>query len=310
MSVVRHLSSLNLYKIRAITRDTANRRSLELASLPNVQVVQGDLLKPESLNNAFKGVYGIFGNTTPTKLLGMDKNYELIQGYNLIKAVKAIKQSGHLKHFIFSSICKGKNNRNNIEAPAHFLTKWELEKEIKNNNLSEITTILRPASYFENFSQSIPGVKIHYNYFPGILNPNSPWQTIAVDDIGLWTSTAFKNPKDFINKSLNLAGEELTGNQMAKILKALQVNKTKKDAKYVKIPRIFLHMIEHDIAIMAHWIEEVGYDADFNELKILSEKYNIKPTKLVNWLNQKIFSNDKHNTNRIKQLNPLINLND
>jgi len=282
-AVVRHLSRQGIYKIRAITRDIETESALKLSELQNVTLIKGDLLNKESLSKAFQGVYGIFGNTSPTKKLGMDSNYEMKQGLNLINVIREIKQTGHLKHFIFSSICKGKNPLSNVKVPGHFKTKWELEEYIYTSGLSNITTILRPASYFENFNSKIPGIKITNQFFPGIVSPSCPWQTIAVDDIGLWASTAFNHPRRFLGESLNLAGEELTGNQMASLLGSIQKIK-RKNVKYLMVPRFLLNIIEDDIAIMANWIEKIGYGADTALLKDLMKEFNIRSTSLSTWL--------------------------
>ena len=66
-SVVKHLSKNDFFQIRAITRSPFTKRAELLAELPNVEIVEGDLLQRESLEKCFSGVYGIFGNTTPTK---------------------------------------------------------------------------------------------------------------------------------------------------------------------------------------------------------------------------------------------------
>ena len=92
-SVVRHLSKNGIFQIRAITRSPFSKRAENLVKLPNVEIVKGDLLEPESLERCFSGAYGIFGNTTPTKgwILGrgsMVRDYEIEQGRNLVDAVK------------------------------------------------------------------------------------------------------------------------------------------------------------------------------------------------------------------------------
>ena len=281
MAVVRHLSKVGTIRIRAMTRDISSSRALGLSNLPNVELIRGDLLQPKTLLEAFKGVHGIFGNTTPTRTWGIAESYEFNQGKILIDVVKDTFKEGALKHFIFSSICKGKCSSSKTKAPAHFQTKWDIENYIHQNNLSNVTTILRPASYFENFNTKIPGITISDRFFPGIVQPNIPWQTIAVDDIGLWVSAAFRNPEKFLGTSLNLACEEMTGHQMANTLQAIT---NKKAVSYLLIPRPLLNFIEHDIAIMANWIEKTGYGANIKYLRNLANELRIKPTPLSIWL--------------------------
>tara|TARA_Y100001968_G_C19315928_1_gene696675 strand:+ start:54 stop:1058 length:1005 start_codon:yes stop_codon:yes gene_type:complete len=283
MAVIRHLSNKGYFKVLGITRNPLSKRAIKLSSLPNVELIKGDLLEPETLFQAFKGVYGIFGNTTPTRPWGMEKEYEMKQGINLINVVNEVSKLGHLKHFIFSSVCKGKNILSDAIAPNHFSTKWKLEKYILSKEFSKISTILRPASYFENFNNKLFDFLFYMQLFPGVVNPSSAWQTLSVDDVGLWAAAAFHNQNKFIGQSLNLASEELTGEEMASLLTSLRVvNSTK--VKYIMIPRFIINILEHDIATMANWIEKKGYGANINYLNKLSNELGIKTTSLATWL--------------------------
>tara|TARA_Y100001968_G_scaffold324496_1_gene363968 strand:- start:33107 stop:34060 length:954 start_codon:yes stop_codon:yes gene_type:complete len=285
--LVEELSKSNKFQVRAITRDVKSEQALKLAKLPNVSLFKGDLLDHESLTKSFEGAYGIFGNTTPTKdWRPLVREYEISQGRVLIDAVKDIQKKGDLKHFIFSSICKAKDPLHNQPAPSHFTSKWDIEEYLINKGLKEITTIIRPCSYFENFDGDLPGLKITKTSFPGVVSENKKWQTIAVKDIGYWSSAIFKNPQRFIGKSLNLAGEELTGLEMASLLEELRGEKAKK-VKYIMAPRAFLKIFIHDIGIMADWIERTGYGADLNRLKKIAKEENIKMTSLSSWLQEK-----------------------
>ena len=285
--VVEELSRTNRFKIRAITRDPINDKAKELSKLSNVEVIYGDLLDRNTLRNCFEDVYGIFGNTTPTKgIRPLVRNYEMEQGRNLIEVVKEIKSQGNLKHFVFSSICKAKDPIKNNPAPGHFSSKWDIEEYLIHNGLKEITTIIRPASYFENFDGSLPGLKITETSFPGVVSPNKVWQTIAVSDVGRWTKAIFLNPKRFIGESINLAGEELTGQEMANLLQNLK-GKNAKKVNYLMVPRILMKLFIHDIGIMADWIERAGYGANLEELRKLAHEENISITSLSEWLTEK-----------------------
>ena len=56
LGVVKELCRSNKYKTRAITRNPKTSKALELAKLQNVQVVNGELLNPQSLKKAFEGL--------------------------------------------------------------------------------------------------------------------------------------------------------------------------------------------------------------------------------------------------------------
>ena len=297
IGVVKELSKTNKYQIRAITRNTETTKAKNLAVLDNVELVKGDLLDPISLNKAFNGAEVIFGNTTPTKgwniLRGsIVRSYEIEQGINLINQVKFAYEHGKLNHFIFSSISKAKDPLKNFPAPGHFTSKWDLEDYIDKIGIKEITTVLRPVSYFENFENKLPGYSISKEIFPGIVGKNYKWQTIAVDDIGKWVRGILSKPKDYKNQSINIAGEELTGQEMSmKLQNVISIEGIK--TKYVMIPRILMKMLEYDIGVMADWIERTGYGADMNKLKKIQKELDIIPTSIEDWFKSKINHEDK-----------------
>ena len=299
--VVKELSKTNQYRIRAITRNVNGTRAKELEKLPNVSLVKGDLLDKESLCKAFEGVEIIFGNTTPTKGWkifrgSIVREYELEQGKNLVDEVNRAFKKGKLNHFIFSSICKAKNPLKNDPVPGHFSSKWNIEDYIELNNLQSITTILRPVSYFENFENKLPGYSISQTIFPGIIGGNYKWQTIAVEDIGKWVKGVLSKQDKYKNKSLNIATEELTGEEMAHTLENLISSEVKK-TKYLMIPRTIIKLLETDIGVMADWIERSGYGANMDELKEIERELNIKPTSLQSWLRKKLIDQNEAEVN-------------
>ena len=292
MAVVNELAKTKKYKIRAITRNIKSSKALKIGSLKKVELVKADLMDPESLNKAFKGVDVIFGNTTPTKGWklfrgSIVRSYEMEQGYNLINQVKIAYKKGKLNHFIFSSISKSKDPLKNYPAPGHFTSKWDIEDYIEKIGLKKITTILRPVSYFENFENKLPGYSITKNIFPGIVRSNFKWQTIAVEDIGKWVRGVLSKPEKYRDQSINIAGEELTGLEMAMTLQRI-VSSEGINTNYLMIPRVAIKMLEYDIGVMADWIERSGYGADMGKLKIIQKELNIVPTSLKDWLKTKL----------------------
>ena len=300
IGVVKELCRSNKYQIRAITRNTQTTAARKLSILNNVEVIKADLLDPKSLNKAFDGVEAIFGNTTPTKgwniLRGsIVRSYEIEQGQNLINQVKIAYEHGKLNHFIFSSISKSKDPLKNDPAPGHFTSKWDLEEYINKMGLSKITTVLRPVSYFENFENKIPGYTLSKKMIAGIIDKNYKWQTIAVEDIGKWVRGILSKSSEYKNKSINIASEELTGEEMAMTLQKLVISEGIK-TNYVKIPRIVLKLLEYDIGVMADWIERSGYGADLKKLKHIQSELDIVPLSFENWLKTKIKDNSKRNS--------------
>nr|WP_257473354.1 NmrA/HSCARG family protein [Prochlorococcus marinus] len=298
VGVVKELSKENKYQIRAITRNIKSAMAIELSRLKNVELVKGDLMDPESLNKAFNGVNAIFGNTTPTKGWkifrgSIVREYEIQQGLNLVNQVKIAHEQGKLNHFIFSSISKSKDPLKNDPAPGHFTSKWDIEEYIKKMGLRKITTVLRPVSYFENFENKLPGYSISKNIFPGIVGKNFKWQTIAVEDIGKWVRGVLSKSDEYKDQDINIAGEELTGLEMAMTLQRIVSSQGIK-TNYLMLPRLVIKLLEYDIGVMADWIERSGYGADMNKLKKLQKELNIVPTSLEAWLKSKLENENKN----------------
>lgn len=85
------------YSLRGITRDPSSGKSKALSD-QGVEMVRGDLNKPDELREAVKGAYGVFGVTDFWSIL--DKGLEIQQGKNIFDACKA----EGVKHFVFSTL--------------------------------------------------------------------------------------------------------------------------------------------------------------------------------------------------------------
>jgi uncharacterized protein YbjT (DUF2867 family) len=94
----------------------------------------------------------------------------------------------------------------------HFESKWIIEQYI--HGLELPYTILRPVAFMENYNWS--RAQILNGAFIGIgLRPEKGLQIIAVEDIGVFAALAFANRNQFLRRTLELAGDELTELQIA-----------------------------------------------------------------------------------------------
>ena len=89
-----------------------------------------------------------------------------------------------------------------------------------------------------------------------------------------------------MGEALNIAGEEMTGKDMAALWQKIN-GKESPSVRYKMIPRILIYLLEHDIGLMANWIERAGYGADLKELKVLADELEINMTPLSSWLREK-----------------------
>jgi uncharacterized protein YbjT (DUF2867 family) len=211
LAVAKQLLSSDKYLVRAMTRNKNSEVSKNLQGL-GAEIVQAELEDYDSLTEAVKDCDGVFivinfwtigGNeaSMQEKMEG-----EIRQGKNIIDACKA--QS--IKHVIYSSV--GGTTRNNHP---HVRSKAQLEQYLKNSGLSY--TILQPVWIMENFNKFSPEEILKGN-LSFMLMPDTPFQMLAVKDLGIFTEQAFSNPAAYAGEIIEVAGDELTGEEAALIL--------------------------------------------------------------------------------------------
>jgi uncharacterized protein YbjT (DUF2867 family) len=192
------------WKVRALTRDASKPAAKELASL-GAEIVAGDMEKRAELDAAFNGAYGVF-SVQNFWLPNVGYEGEVRQGKNVADASKA----AGVKHLVFSSV--GSAHRG--MGQRHFDSKWAIEQYI--HSLGVPYTILRPVAFMDNFNWS--RAYILNGTFTGMgLRPEKERQLIAVEDIAVFVALAFANPKQYIGRTIELAGDALTEAQTAEV---------------------------------------------------------------------------------------------
>jgi uncharacterized protein YbjT (DUF2867 family) len=190
------------WKVRALTRDINKPAAQELASL-GAEVVAGDMEDHAQLDTAFKGVYGVF-SVQNFWLPNVGFEGELRQGKNVADTAKA----AGVQHLVYSSV--GAAHRG--MGQKHFESKWIIEQHIRSLDIPY--TILRPAAFFENFNWE--RAYILNGTFNAIgLRPEKERQLIAVEDIAVFVALAFADPKQYLGRTIELAGDALTESQIA-----------------------------------------------------------------------------------------------
>jgi uncharacterized protein YbjT (DUF2867 family) len=209
------------FAARALTRKAGSDKAKELSKL-GAEVVTADLDDIESLKRAFAGAYGAFCITNFWEHFSPEK--ETAQAKNMAHAAK----TAGLKHVIWSTL---EDTRKWIPLDdhrmptlmgkykvPHFDAKGEADKTF--SDLGVPTTFLLTSFYWENF--------IHFGMGPkkgpdGRLAITLPMDGkklpgIAVEDIGKVALAIFKKGREYIGKTVGIAGEHLTGSQMAAAL--------------------------------------------------------------------------------------------
>jgi uncharacterized protein YbjT (DUF2867 family) len=240
------------WKVRALTRDVNKPTAQELAAA-GAEIVAGDMDNRAELEAAFQGAYGVFSVQNfwlPT--VGYDG--EIRQGKSVADAAKATG----VKHLVYSSVGAAYRGM----GQKHFESKWIIEQYIQSLGLPY--TILRPVAFMENYNWT--RAHILNGIFQGFgLRPDKTIQIVATDDIGAFAELAFANPEQYLGKTIELAGDELTETQIAEVF-------TKVIGRPVKAagPQnpTGTTPTEEQIA-MFNFFNGVGYDADIASLRTL-----------------------------------------
>ena len=161
---------------------------------------------PASLQNAFRGAYGVF-SVQNFWLPDVGYEGEVRQGKNVADAVKSAGAS----HLVYSSV--GAAHRG--EGQKHFTSKFEIENYIK--QLGVPYTILRPVAFMDNENYQRAAIS-NGMFFSWGLPAEKTLQLIASDDIGAAAAVVFANPGEYMGKTIELATDALTEAQRAAVL--------------------------------------------------------------------------------------------
>ena len=206
------------FAARAITRNPNSEKAQALRAA-GVEVVAGDTDKPETLGPAFAGAYGAFCVTNFWEHFSPER--EVTQARNMAKAAKA----AGVQHVIWSTLEDTRKwvpleddrmptLQGKYKVP-HFDGKGEADQFFR--DLGVPTTFLLTAFYWENLIYFGAGPQRGPDGTLAITFPMDEKRlpSIGVGDIGKAAYGIFKRGREFINKTVGIAGEHLTGAEMA-----------------------------------------------------------------------------------------------
>jgi len=263
-AVIRHLLPKG-WKLRALTRNPANVAAQELTR-QGIEVIQGDLEKPASLERAVRGAYGIY---SVQDFWAVGAKREVQQGTNLADA--ALK--AQVSHFVYSSV-GGAERSSGID---HWQSKWEIENHIRRLGLP--ATMLRPVAFMENYYVDQVEIGILKGKLLDPIRADKPYQTIATDDIGGFAALAFERPQEFIGLGLEIAGSELTNPEAAQVFSRV----LGKPVRFRKLPLPLVRiLLGKEFYQMFRWFNDAGFQAYIPELR---RRYpEVRLRSLEEWL--------------------------
>ncbi|HEY1571127.1 MAG TPA: NmrA/HSCARG family protein [Pseudonocardiaceae bacterium] len=189
--------------VRALARGTDSAAARALAAL-GADIVAADLDDPDGLRAAFAGVDAVFAMTTP----GSDQrvDLEVAHGHAIADAAAA----AGVPYVVYSSV-GGAERHTGIP---HFDSKRDVEEYLVARGVP--TTFVRPVFFMDNFARFLtPTVQDGTLLVRLPLPAGIPLQMIAVEDIGAVAAAAVLDPDRVAGGSMEIAGDELTGEQIA-----------------------------------------------------------------------------------------------
>ena len=223
------------FAARVLTRDVNSTKAKEFARL-GAEVVAADIDNFESVKKAFEGAFGAYCVTFFWAHFSPEK--ELAEATNMAQAAK---QAG-IEHVIWSTLEDTRkwvplsDNRmptlmGKYKVP-HLDAKGEANQVFTDLGLP--VTFLLTSFYWDNFIYFGMGPKKGPDGKLALTMPmgDKKLPGIAAEDIGRCAYGIFKRGREFIGKTVSIAGEHLTGAQMAAALtKALG-----KEVRYNNVP--------------------------------------------------------------------------
>jgi len=206
------------FSVRAVTRDPNSDKAKALAAI-GADVIYGDLGDAASVHNALEGAYGAFFVTFYWAHMspGQEKAEAAL-------FAKAAKETG-IKHAIWSTLEDTRelfpihDDRmptlmEHYNVP-HFDAKGESNQQFIDAGVP--TTFLHASFYWDNFIFFGAGPKRGEDGKLALTLPigDAKMAGIGAEDIGKCAYGIFKNGKEYIGKYVGVAGEHLTGEQMA-----------------------------------------------------------------------------------------------
>ena len=230
------------HKVRAVTRDPSSSQAKSLANA-GATLVAASLEDTAAITKALEGATSLFAMTTP---YGGGTDAETRQG---VAAADAAKAAG--VHLVFTSV--GSANRQT--GVPHFDSKYEVEKHIAKVGVR--ATILAPVYFMENLyfgkEQLAQGI------YASALPPTRKLAQVAVGDIGAVAVRLLEDAGRFTGKRFDLAGDELTGNDVVAILSRV----TGRPFSYFQVPLdVIRQRMGEDAVKMYEWFDRVGYAVD------------------------------------------------
>ena len=258
------------HKVRAMTRKPESEAARQLRDL-GAEVVKADLDNEASLRPALDGAWGALA-VQNTWEAGVEREEE--EGKRFARVAK----DAGVQHLVYQSVASAHRHT----GVPHFENKSRVEDTIRSLQFPS-HVIIRPVFFMENLLAPDTVKAIANGVLPLGIRPETKLQSIAVRDIGAYGLQAFERAAELNGREIDIAGDELTGPEMAGILSHVTGHRV----EFQQIPIDGIRAFSEDVALMLEWFDRVGYDAD---IAATSREVSVAPTRFRTWAAQQHWS--------------------
>jgi uncharacterized protein YbjT (DUF2867 family) len=203
-----------------------------------------------AMERVLEGAYGIFSvqNFWET---GYDR--EVQQGKTVADATK---EAG-VQHYVYSSVGSAYRQTDNSALRQQVGSRGEHVRK-----LDLPYTVLRPVFIMQNWEMMREPILEGTLVQP--LDPDKPFQHVAVEDVGALAAIAFEHPDEWIGREVDVAGDEQTVPEIAETFSRL----IGREVRYYQVPwDQFEEQMGEEYTVMYRWFNDVGYEADIDALR-------------------------------------------
>jgi uncharacterized protein YbjT (DUF2867 family) len=238
------------HRVVALVRDPSAPAARALEAL-GARLVRGDFDDVDSLEGAARGVDAVYAMATSQIPGGPDA--ETHHGMNLADAAK---RAG-VRHYVYSSVA----GADQLTGVPHFDSKHRVELYLKRKDMP--FTILGPTFFMENLLTPPYRDALASGHLSLALPASRGLQMVALDDLAGFALHVMEDPERFIGERIDVASDEVTGQQAAALLSMVSGHRI----HFEQLSVDALRQQSEDLAAMFDWFDRVGYHADILTLR-------------------------------------------
>lgn len=127
-------------------------------------------------------------------------------------------------------------------------------------------TVLRPVAFFDNLTPNFFGKVFVTSWWMRLGETKKKLQLVATSDIGFFAAQSFinANSDEYKNKSISLAGDELTFDEWKTVFE--QKTGETLPTTYVFVASL-INWLSKDLGYMFKWMRDVGFGVDIASVK-------------------------------------------